>query len=49
MLFILYIIIKLVKPYFDKRDAEKKATDTDYQSKLLLALNNINTRLDSRV
>jgi large-conductance mechanosensitive channel len=46
MLFALYIIIKLVKPYFDKRDAEKKAETDLQQNELLTTLNNINNKLD---
>jgi len=39
MLTVLYFIIKLIKPYFDKRD------DT-YQSRLLITLDSINKKLD---
>ena len=46
MLFALYIIIKLIKPYFNKRDADIKKTDDTYQSRLLATLDNINNKLD---
>lgn len=45
MLFALYIIIKLIKPYFDKRDAEQKKTTDDYNKKLLDTLNNIDQKI----
>jgi large-conductance mechanosensitive channel len=45
MLIALYIIIKLVKPYFDKRDAATKKTDDTYHSRLLTTLDNINDKL----
>jgi len=47
MLFALYIIIKLIKPYFDKRDNETKQKDKTYQSELLNTLNSINKKLDN--
>lgn len=46
MLISLYFIIKLIKPYFDKRDAATKNTDDIYQSRLLATLDNINNKLD---
>jgi large-conductance mechanosensitive channel len=46
MLIALYFIIKLIKPYFDKRDAEIKNTNDTYQTKLLATLENINNKLD---
>ncbi len=46
MLTALYFIIKLIKPYFDKRDAETKKTDDTYQTRLLTTLDNINKKLD---
>jgi len=46
MLFALYIIIKLIKPYFDKLDAEKKQASDSQQNELITTLNNINNKLD---
>ena len=46
MLTVLYFIIKLIKPYFDKRDSETKKTDDTYQTRLLTTLDNINKKLD---
>ena len=47
MLTALYFIIKLIKPYFDKRDTEKKESENDYQNKLLSILNNINKKIEN--
>lgn len=46
MLTALYFIIKLIKPYFDKRDAETKKADDTYQTRLLSTLENINNKLN---
>jgi large-conductance mechanosensitive channel len=46
MLIALYFIIKLIKPYFDKRDAENKSASTTYETRLLTTLDNINIKLD---
>jgi large-conductance mechanosensitive channel len=45
MLTALYFIIKLIKPYFDKRDGETKNADSTYQARLLTTLDNINNKL----
>ena len=46
MLVALYFIIKLVKPYFDKKDTEKKKEEESYQSILINTLNKIDQKLD---
>ncbi len=48
MLTALYFIIKLIKPYFDKRDAETKKADDTYQTRLLSTLENINNKLNQQ-
>jgi len=48
MLIVLYFIVKLVKPYFDKKNIQKKEEDVLYQVKLLDTLNNINQKLDKQ-
>lgn len=45
MLTALYFIIKLIKPYFDKKDAEKKEVEVTYQGQLIRTLDSINQKL----
>ena len=47
MLTALYFIIKLIKPYFDKKDAAIKIADDSYQTKLLNTLNRIDMKLQN--
>lgn len=47
MLTALYFIIRLIKPYFDKKDAESKSTEESYQTKLLNTLNKIDMKLQN--
>lgn len=49
MLSILYFIIKLTKPYFDRREAASRDAEIEYADELLSTLKKIDKKLDAPI